>query len=214
MVEALVLKAERRERSGTSASRMLRKAGLVPAIIYGHKTEPIAVQLSYHDVALEVQHHHRLLEVEVDGKQEKLLAKEVQYDHLGEKIIHLDLARVRLDERVEVNVAVELRGHAAGAAEGGVLDQMLADVTLECPVVAIPESIRVSVVDLNIGDTLMAGDLELPEGSKLVTPADTAVATVRVLAEEPEEEVEAEAEEGEPEVISERPKEEEPEEQA
>lgn len=205
MVESLVLKAERRTNTGTQVSRRLRAAGQVPAIIYGHKQEAIAVAVSYHDLALEVQHHHRLLDVELDGKAEKFLLKEVQYDHLGEHIIHADLTRVKLGERVQVAVTVELRGVPVGAAEGGVLDQMRAEVEVECPVVSIPEVIRVSVVHLNVGDTLTAGELEMPEGAKLVTEAETPLAMLRVVAEEVEEVETAEGEEAQPEVISEKP---------
>ena len=207
MVESLVLKAERRTNTGTQVSRKLRAAGLVPAIIYGHKQDPVAVVLIYHDLALEVQHRHRLLDVELDGKAEKFLLKDVQYDHLGDRIIHVDLARVKVGERVQVAVTVELRGVPAGVAEGGVLDQLRAEVELECPVISIPEVIRVSVAHLNIGDTLTAGELEMPEGSKLVTESETPLVTVRVLAEEVEEEVSAEGEGVEPEVISEKPEE-------
>lgn len=208
MIETIVLKAEKRETTGTRAARKVRAAGMIPMVIYGHKQEALAVQTSYHDLALELQHRHRLLTVELDGKQERLLVKDVQYDHLYEKIVHVDLTHVNLDERVEMTVMVELRGTPEGAAEGGVLDQTLAEVTLECPVTSIPERIRASVMHLQVGDSLVAGDLEMPEGSTLVTDATAVVAAVRVLAEEPEEEV-AEPEVGasEPEIIGGKPEE-------
>jgi len=210
MVEALVLKAERRDKTGSRVAKSERGAGMVPAIIYGHKEEPVAVRLNYHDLALELQHHHRLVKVELDGEPSQLLVKDVQYDHLCDKIIHVDLTRVDLDERVTVTVAIQLRGTAAGAAEGGVLDTVNAEVELECLVTSIPENIRASVVELQVGQTLTAGDLELPEGSTLITAAETVIATVRVLAEEVVEEEAAEAATEEPEVITERAKEEEP----
>ncbi len=205
MVETIVLKAEKREQSGTRCSRKLRKQGLVPAIIYGHKTEPVSVQLNYHDLTMELQHHHRLLEVELDGSQEKLLVKDVQYDHLGDTVIHIDLTRVDLDERVQVTVEIELRGTAVGVSEGGVLDQVNNNIELECLVTDIPESIRVKIGELKIGETLTAADLELPAGAKLISDPTTAIATISVMAEEPEEaEGEAGAAEGEvePEVIA------------
>ena len=209
MIETIVLKAEKRQATGTRSARKVRAAGMIPMVIYGHKQEALAVQTSYHDLALELQHRHRLLTVELDGEQEQLLVKDVQYDHLYEKIMHVDLTHVNLDERVEMTVMVELRGTPAGAAEGGVLDQALAEVTLECPVTDIPERVRASVLHLQVGDSLVAGDLELPEGSKLVTDAAAVVAAVRVLAEEPEEEVvEDEAATSEPEVIGEKQEEE------
>ncbi|MBN2375624.1 MAG: 50S ribosomal protein L25 [Sedimentisphaerales bacterium] len=204
MVETIVLKAEKREQAGSRYSRKLRKQGLVPAIIYGHKTEPVAIQLNYHDLALELQHHHRLLDVELDGAQEKLLVKDVQHDYLGDKVIHVDLTRVNIDERVQVTVEVELRGTPVGVSEGGVLDQINTDIELECLVTAIPESVRALVSDLKIGETLVAGDLELPAGAKLISDPTTAIATVSVVAEEAEEAEEAEVAEGEvePEIIA------------
>ena len=203
MAEALLLKAQRRQNTGTQSARHLRKLDLIPAIIYGHQQEPVAVQLNLHDTALELQHHHRLVNVELDGKQEKLLVKDVQYDHLGDKIIHVDLTRVSLDERVTVTVALELKGTPAGVAEGGVLEQTQASLELECPVTNIPETIRISIVDLKLGETLTAQNIELPPGVTLVTDANTVVAAVRVVAKEVVEEEAAPEEQGsEPKVIS------------
>jgi len=209
MVEAIMLKAERRNQSGTRNARRLREAGLLPAIIYGHQEKPVAVHMNYHDLALELHHHHRLLEVELEGKRVQVLVKEVQYDHLGDKVIHVDLARVSLDERVQVTVQVALRGTPAGVSEGGVLEQVISEIELECQVTNIPEEIRVPVNHLQVGQALTAGELELPEGTTLITEADSPVAMVTVMAEEEEEEEEAAVEaEAEPEVISKKPSEE------
>ena len=205
MDEKLVLKAEKRSDSGTRVARKLRKEGFIPAIIYGHKKESVSVKLNSHDLNLELQHHHRLLDLDVDGKRESCLVKEVQYDYLGEDIIHVDLTRVNVDERVTVSVALELRGTSVGVSEGGgVLNQLLTEIELECVVVNIPETIRVVISDLQIGDAVTAGELELPEGAVLQTPAETAVVMVQAAAEVPEEEEEVEeaaSSETEPEVI-------------
>ena len=207
MVEALLLKAERRGRSGTRAARRERLQGRVPVIIYGHQKDPVSVTLDYHDLALELQHHHRLLEVELEKKREKVLVKAIQYDHLGDKIIHADLTRVALDEKVKVSVLVELKGTPAGAVEGGVLEQMHTEVELECLVTHIPESLRVMVTAMKVGDFLLAKDIELPEGTLLVTDPQTQIAALRELAEEEEEEeAEGAQDQGEPEVITAREK--------
>ncbi len=209
MVEALVLKAERRKQSGTRSARKLREAGKVPAIIYGHQEEPVAVQMNYHDLALELHHHHKLLEVVLEGKKVQVLVKDVQYDHLGDKVIHVDLTRVSLDERVQVTVQIALRGTSAGASEDGVLEKLMSEIELECQVTKIPEEIRVPVSHLQEGQTLTAGELELPEGTRLITEADSPVVTVTVMAEEEEEEEAAAEAEAEPEVISKKPSDEE-----
>ncbi len=204
MEQALVLKAKKREQVGSRMSRKIRSQGLLPAIIYGHKQEPVSIQLDYHDFALELQHHHRLLDIELDGKQEKLLVKDVQYDYMGDKYVHVDLARVNLDERVQVTVSVELKGIPVGVTEGGILEQAMVDVELECLVTSIPESIRVKVGELKLGQHLLAKDLELPAGTKLVTDPDALVAIVRAKGEEVEEVTPEVAEGVEPEVITAR----------
>jgi large subunit ribosomal protein L25 len=204
MAETLVLKAAKREEIGTRFARRQRKQGRVPTIIYGHGSNPVSVSLDYHDLMLELHHRHRLLEVELEGKREKFLVKDVQYDHLGDKVVHLDLIRVSLDERVEVTIEVELKGVPAGAADGGVLEQLLADIQLECLVTNIPEKVTVRINHLKLDESISAGDIELPEGAKLITDAAVMVAVVRLPSAAPEEAVAAvvEGEEGvEPEVI-------------
>ncbi len=205
MTETLVLKAEGRDKTGTREARRLRSRGKVPVIIYGHKQEPVSAALNYHDLALELQHHHRLLGVELNGKTEQFLVKDVQYDYLGDTIIHVDLARVNLDERVQVMVEVVLKGIPEGVHEGGVLAQLLTEVELECKVTSIPEQVRANIVHLKAGESLTAGELELPEMVSLVSDAKAPVAIVRVKSEEAAEEAveEAEAPEtAEPEMIA------------
>jgi len=200
-----VLKATKREGTGTRKARQLRNQGLIPGVIYGHGLESTPVTLSEHDVELAIMHGERLLEVDLDGKKENALIKDVQYDTYGQVVTHLDLARVNLDERVEVTVAIVLKGTPAGVAEeGGVLQQIAAEAKIECPVRAIPESIDVSVSDMGIGQSLTIADLSLPDGSRCLDDPAAPVAVVRVVAEEeaaPAEEEEAPAE---PEVIGEK----------
>ena len=83
MEQSLILKAKKRDRVGSRMSRKIRSQGLLPAIIYGHQQEPVSIQLIYHDFALELQHHHRLLDIDLDGKQEKLLVKDIVRSYGG-----------------------------------------------------------------------------------------------------------------------------------
>jgi len=200
MQATVTIKAQTRTTTGTRVARRLRSQGLIPAIIYGHKEVPAAVVLPEHELALALEHGSHVLAVELDGSTSQCLIKDVQYDHLGHKPIHVDLARVSLDERVQVGVPIELRGTPAGASEGGVLDQILMEVQVECLVTQIPESIRVRVGTLGLGQTLRVRDLELPAGVTALVGGDEPVCTVRALGEEPTEA----AEEGpaEPEVIT------------
>jgi large subunit ribosomal protein L25 len=106
-------------------------------------------------------------------------------------------------------VQITLRGTPAGASEGGVLEKVMSEIELECQVTNIPEEIRVPVSHLQVGQTLTAGELELPEGTQLITEADSPMVTVTVMAEEEEEEEVAAEAEAEPEMISKKPSDEE-----
>ncbi len=208
--ETMILKAEKRDELGTKAARRQRKNGFVPVIIYGHKQAPVSILLNHHALTMEIQHHHRLLEVDIDGTVEKLLIKDLQYDYLGDTVVHVDLTRVDADERVTITVEVELKGIPAGTLEGGVLDHVLTEIEIECLAIAIPENIKANVKGMNIGDVLTAGDLELPTDVKLITAAESRIATVKIVVDTPEEEVlDGEASSSEPEVIGGRDKDEE-----
>ncbi len=198
-----VLKASARTDSGSRSARRLRSKGMVPGIIYGHGEQPVSITLNRHDLDVAIHHGERLMEIDLAGQGHNVLIKDVQYDTFGNEILHVDLTRVNLDERVEVTVPVVLRGTPAGAADDGVLQQSASVVTIECVVTAIPEEIRVSVIELGVGDSLRAAALRLPEGARLLTEPDTQVCNVSVLAEEVEVEVEAE-EVAQPEVIGEK----------
>jgi len=210
-----LLKLIKREKLGSRAARRLRDQGLVPGIVYGHGEPNVPVSVNRHDIELAVQHGERLLKAEVDGREDNFLIKDVQYDYLGHHIIHVDLARVRLDERVHVTVPIVLRGTPVGVdSEGGVLTQHLDELECECLVTDIPEELRVQVSELHVDDVLRVADLELPQGMRALTDPETVVASVTVVAEEevaPAPEAEAPAE---PEVIGEKKEEETEEEQS
>ena len=198
------MKATTRSELGTRKARVLRKQGLIPAVIYGHGKDCLSVTLNEHDFNLAMHHGERLLEVDLEGKTENVLIKDVQYDTYGQVVLHVDLTRVNLDERVEVTVPIVLRGTPAGSADGGVLQQSAAEARIECVVTGIPEDVRLQVNDLNVGDSLTMADLELPEGATLLDEPDTTICTVIVIAEEEEAPAEEEQGAAEPEVIGEK----------
>jgi len=197
-----VLQATKRDERGSRKATYLRRAGKVPGVIYGHKLATTAVALDMAEVRHALAHHERLLEIQLEGQSENVLVKDVQYDTFGDKVLHIDLARVNLDEMVEVTVPVVLRGTPAGAVEGGVLQQLQAEVTIEVKVRDLPDDIRVSVNEMKVGARLLAKDLPLPAGAKLLDDPETIVATVSVIAEEAE--APAGEETTQPEVITER----------
>lgn len=204
--EELILKAQTRQERGKKRSAKLRKEGKIPVIIYGHKQEPQAVAIDEHDFTENIHHGKRLLDVEIDGKPEKLLIKDVQYDYLGKKIIHADLIRVDLSEKVKVMVPLAFKGVPVGATEGGVLEEHLSRLEVECTVTEIPKAIDVSVKAMKIDDSIYAREIVLPAGVKLVTAPEVLVIACHIpLVIEP---VAAEAvaveEPTTPEVITER----------
>ena len=210
-----MLKLNKRDELGTRASRRLREQGLIPAIIYGHGEENVSVSLSAHDIVLAIQHGEQLVEGDVDGSRQNFLIKEIQYDYMGTRVIHVDLTRVNLDERVTVTVPVVLRGTSVGVEnENGVLTQHLDEIECECLVTEIPEELRVAINELHVDEMLRVSDMELPEGMTHGLDPETPVASVAVIAEEEEEEAPAEEgeEAAEPEVIGEKKEEEEGEE--
>ena len=205
MAQTAQITAKARPELGSRANKRLRDAGLLPGVIYGHKEAVVPVTLPKKEVVNHLNHGTHLFDLAIDGKNEKVLVKEVQYDHLGLEVLHVDFARVSLDERVEVTVPLELKGEPKGEAEGGVLQQIVAQLELECLVTEIPDAIRHNVAEMALGDVLHIKDLQLPPGAKALQDEDLIVATVKEIVEEaPAEVVEAAAE---PEVIGRKPEE-------
>jgi len=190
-MEQMDFKATPRTSLGTKATRMLRKTGMLPVVIYGHGEAPESISLNQHDVEIALKDGARTLTVQSGSQSKQYLIKEVQYDYLDQTPIHMDLARVSLDERVTVNVSIELRGVPKGVADGGVLDQHLMEIELECLVTEIPEILHPLVTELNLGDSLLVKDLQLPANVTVLTDPNERVATVTTVAEEPEETEEA-----------------------
>ncbi|MBC8379251.1 MAG: 50S ribosomal protein L25 [Planctomycetes bacterium] len=212
MSDTVVLKAETREQAGTKIAIRLREQGKLPVIIYGHKQDPVSASVIAHDFVKTLHHGHRIIDLDIAGKKETILVKDLQYDYLGKSVIHADLMRVNLSERVKVGVAVELRGTAQGTHEGGLIEEILSQIEVECKVSEIPENLPVDIKELAIGGSIHASQIQLPDGFKLITDPDAVVVICqepKVVVEETPEEVEgAEDAATEPEVITEKKQEE------
>lgn len=182
MEKTLSLKAEIREDTGTKSAVKLRGQGRLPAVVYGHKEKPVAVSLDERTLVEGLHRGHRLIDVQIGKKNEKMIIKDLQYDYLGKDIIHVDLMRVDVTELIKVTVPIELKGKARGTHEGGIIEGHADHLEVECKATDIPESILVSVKDVQVGDSLHVGDIELPEGVKLVSDASMLLVTCGLVA--------------------------------
>jgi large subunit ribosomal protein L25 len=203
-MEIATIRAETREPGTRNANERLRRNGQLPAVIYGHGEAPETVALSAHDVALAIEHTAHVVKLQIDGKETEYLIKEVQYDHLQRTPIHLDLMRVKIDEKVEVSVALELKGTAKGTLEGGVVVQQLNELQVECLLHRIPSILRLKIDELGMNESRQVKDVPLPEGVEVLNDPEDVVVVVNPprIIEEPEEVEVAEGEQGaEPEVI-------------
>lgn len=199
------VKAQSRAELGSRAMKRLRGAGLVPAVIYGHKQAVIPVSLSSKELSSQLNRGAHLFEIDLGGSVETVLVKDAQYDHLGIQLLHVDFSRVSLDEKVKVKVPLELRGTPKGEADGGKLQQLMAEIEIECTVVEIPDFIRQSVVEMGMDSVLHIKDLQLPAGVRCLQDGELIVAMVREVKEEVLPVAEAVAE---PEVIGQKEREE------
>jgi large subunit ribosomal protein L25 len=199
--------AQQRKMLGSRANKRLRDSGFVPAVVYGHKEAVIPVSLPKKEITNHLAKGAHVFDLALDGKSEKVLVKEVQYDYLGIEVIHVDFARVSLDEKVEITVALELKGTPKGEEDGGVLQQIVGELEIECLVTDIPEIIRHNVSNMAKDDVLHIKDLTLPPGVRCLQDEDLIVATVKEIAEETAAEA-AEAASNEPEVIGRKPEDE------
>lgn len=191
------LVTEVRESFGKGAARKIRATGKIPAVIYGHGTEPQHVTLPGHEVGLILRKSNQVLELDIQGKTQLALVKDVQKDPVRQIIEHIDLIVVRKGEKVTVDVPVHLEGESAS---GTSVNQDANTISLEVEATHIPESIVISIEGLEEGSHILAGDVKLPTGASLVTDPETLIVGItgesaQDLGEETETEAAAAAEE-------------------
>lgn len=199
--QSATVTAEPRDQLGSRANKRLRDQGMLPGVIYGHKQAVVPITLPKKEVVRHLDKGTHLFALTVGGQAENVLVKDVQYDHLGMDVLHVDFARVDLNERVEVTVPLELKGDPKGEADGGVLTQTVNELEIECVVTDIPSVIVHNVSDMALDSVLHLKDLALPAGAKALQDPDLILATVKVV--EDQEAVEGDA--AEPEVIGGKP---------
>lgn len=196
---AEVINVEVRESRGKRNARRMRRSGAIPCVLYGHGEEVLSLAVPEDQIAAALRHGSRLVELR-GAVNQRAFIRELQWDVYGTEVLHIDFARVALDEKVEVTVPIELRGEAPGIKEGGVVEVLLHEVELECPAVSIPEKLELNVNELQLNESLTVADLELPAGATVLGEADAVIAQCHLPAEAPEEE-EVPGEGAEPEII-------------
>lgn len=210
MAKAIKVVAEARASSGSGAARRLRGLGKVPGIVYGVGKTPMTVQLDHKAFQSALGSHineHVILDLEVTGQDtKKVLLQEVQHHPITDRIIHADFHEISMTEKLRIEIPVHLVGEPVGVTQnGGVLEYLLREITVECLPTDIVEAFSVDISGLKIGEKLTAGEIAL-DSSKytLITAKDIPVAAVSAPREE-EEVKPAEAAAGaEPEVIKEK----------
>jgi large subunit ribosomal protein L25 len=181
------LTAESRTEFGKGAARRIRRAHKVPAVLYGHGTDPVHVTLPGHDTMMALKTANVLLSIDVDGAGQQLaLPKHVQRDPLRHTIEHVDLLLVRRGERVTVDVPVHVVGEAVS---GAVVTQEASTLSVETLATAIPTGFEVSVAGLEAGAQVTAADVALPEGVTLAADPESLVVLVSAPQAEAAEEV-------------------------
>ena len=195
------IQAEPRTEFGKGAARRIRRDNKVPAVLYGHGTDPVHITLPGHDTMLALKHGgaNALLNISIEGKTQLALPKQIQRDPLKGFLEHLDLLVVRKGEKVTVEVPVHVVGEAASDA---LVVTEHAAVTVEAEATHIPEYIEVSVEGFEVGHQVFARDLQVPSGSTVQLDEDTLI--VNLTHAPTAEEVEAELEGAEAEVGIER----------
>ncbi|MGF0117919.1 50S ribosomal protein L25/general stress protein Ctc [Promicromonospora sp. Marseille-Q5078] len=184
------LAAEARTEFGKGAARRIRRENKIPAVLYGHGADPVHITLQGHATMLAMRHSNALFSIELDGKTELAVAKDVQRTPVNSIIEHIDFLIVRRGEKIAVDVTVNIVGESAPGTIHFVEAQTL---SVEALATDLPESVDVSIEGLEVGSHVTAGEVELPEGATLLTDPEASVVQVA----EPRSEVAAEDEEAE-----------------
>ena len=202
---AEVLKVEQRDAFGKHVNRRMRRDGRLPVILYGHKQASLSLSMAAADLARALRHGSKLIELQ-GAISENAVIRELQWDTFGQEVLHVDLMRVNVNERLTVEVPVETRGIAPGTKENGIVELLVHVVEVETTAKAIPEKLVLNINEVQVGDTLTVADIEeLPAGAKVLLDAETPL----LHCTEALEEIEAEGEGTvEPELIG-RPEQEE-----
>jgi len=201
MPDAL-LPAQRRPEKGSRPAGRLRREGQLPGIVYGLGEDPVSVTVNAHQLGTILSSKtgaNTLITLQLDGKDELALARQVQRDAVKGNLVHVDFIRVRADQTIQAEVRLNLSGQPEGVSQGGMLEQLMHSLTVEGLPGQLPTEIEHDVTALVLGDQLRVGDVQLPAGVSITNDVDELIAMISVprgLAEGEGEVAAAEGEEG------------------
>lgn len=175
MAQSAELKVEKREKKGTNASRRLRAEGRIPANIQSPDGEHVDIVLDEQQFLSARRHHVHLYDLDIEGKTESAVVREIQWDALGDRVLHVEFKRVVRGVETEAEVELEFFGHPA---HNGLVNTLLTHITIRTIPSKIPDKIEVAVEGMEPGHHIKARDLVLPEGVSLAVDPDTDVATI------------------------------------
>lgn len=167
-MERIVLTGQVRTETGTRAVNRLRRAGFTPAILYGHGEGTTSIQVDSRQLSRLIFDGHHMVTLDLGGKQDEGVLREIQMDSMGQEIIHVDFARIDLDEVIEMLVLIVAEGNAKGAGSGGIIEMVRPSVTVKGKARDIPESITLDVTELGLSDSIKVQDLKLAEGLEIM----------------------------------------------
>lgn len=191
MAKILDLQAEVRTQSGTGAVKRMRKAGNIPAALYGRKVKPSSIQVhgkTFSKLLEGSASDNILVSLKIAGEEQLALVQEVQHDYLRGGILHIDFHAVAADEEIHANVPVAIVGEAKGQKQGGMVEAIHHEIEVRCLPKDLPESIQIDVTSLEVGKGIHVGEINFPAG---VTPRLGADVVI-VMCEEPKVEAEPE----------------------
>ncbi len=184
MAKQVTLQADKRDVKGTTASKRLRRSGVVPAVIYGSNQREYTIQLdskSFYDLARKQTSHNFLVNLEIAGANEKsklVIVQDIQRDPLNGSLIHVDFRAVSEEDTIHAVVPIELIGEAIGVKSGGLLEQLVHEIEIFCRPSDLPDSIANHVESLQLGESLKVSELNLPKGVTVKMDGEVLVALV------------------------------------
>jgi len=175
------LEAEKRDGTGKGVARKLRAQGQVPAVLYGHGMAPVSVSVDAKDLGHALHTDagaNVLVDLHVGSDKHLVLAREIQRNHLRGELLHVDFLVIRRDEKITVQIPINVEGESPGVKQGGVVEHHLWEISAESLPGDVPQSIEVDISKLEIGDSFRVGDLATLAGVTILTPAEETILSV------------------------------------